>query len=94
MIKLQAAGVPAGVAQNIKDLHQDPQLAYREHYWQSPPGLEVYTFEAPSARLSKTPASFQRPGPILGEHNDYVFLDLLGIDSDEYGQLIVQGVIG
>lgn len=95
MSKLQAVGVPAGVAQNIGDLHRDPQLAYRGHFWAvDEPALQQCTFEAPSARLSKTPPRFQRPGPILGEHNDYVFLDLLGLDSDEYGHLVVEGVIG
>lgn len=94
MLKLQAVGVAAGLAENIKDLHQDPQLAYREHFWvPEEPGLEAYTFEAPSARLSETPARYLRRGPLMGEHNDYVFLELLGMSQEEYARLIEEKVI-
>jgi benzylsuccinate CoA-transferase BbsF subunit len=95
MHKLQAAGVAAGVVENIKDLFEDPQLAFREHFWESKqPGMEAYTFEAPSARLTKTPGQFQRPGPLMGEHNDYVFSELLKLKDDDYNQLVVNGIIG
>ncbi len=95
MNKLQAAGVAAGVVKNIKDLHEDVQLAHRNHFWFSEePGMEAYTFEAPSARLTKTPARFYRRGPLLGEHNDYIFFELLKMDPEEFGKLIEEGVIG
>lgn len=95
MFRLQQAGIAAGLAQSIRDLEEDPQLRHRQHFWQSTEsGMEKFTFESPSARMSKTPARFQRPGPLLGEHNDYVFMDLLGMDSHEYAQLVEEGVIG
>ncbi len=94
MTKLQEAGVPASVVKNIKDLHQDPQLAYRGHFWStSEAGMEKFTFEAPPARLSKTPAQFRRRFPMLGEHNDYVYFDLLGLNGEEYAQLVEEQVV-
>ncbi|MBI2858320.1 MAG: CoA transferase, partial [Chloroflexi bacterium] len=94
MVKLQNTGVAASVVKNIKDLHQDPQLAYRGHFWQTDEaGMEKFTFEAPPARLSKTPARFRRRFPMLGEHNDYVYFDLLGLSSEEYAQLVEEKVI-
>ncbi|MBI2958203.1 MAG: CoA transferase [Chloroflexi bacterium] len=94
-LRLQQAGIPAAVAETVQDLDEDPQLLHRDHFWKSTErGMEAFTFEAPSARLSSTPARFQRPGPLLGEHNDYVFFDLLGMDPAEYAQLVEEGVIG
>jgi len=93
-LKLQRAGIAAEVVKNIKDLHEDAQLTYRKHYWEpEEPGLAPFTFESPSARLSKTPARFQRRYPLLGEHNDYVFRELLGLDAEEYTQLIEEKVV-
>ncbi len=93
-LELQKARVAAEVVKNIKDLHEDPQLIHREHFWEpEEPGFELFTFEAPPARLSKTPAVFQRRSPFLGEHNDYVFSELLGIDAKEYAQLVEEKVI-
>ncbi|MFC1965485.1 CaiB/BaiF CoA transferase family protein [Chloroflexota bacterium] len=93
-LKLQEAGVAAEVVKNIEDLHKDPQLAHREHYWESPePGMEPFTFEAPSARLSETPARFQRRYPFMGEHSYHVFCKLLGLDANEYNRLVEEKVI-
>ncbi|MBI2859195.1 MAG: CoA transferase [Chloroflexi bacterium] len=94
MVKLQRAGIAAGVVKNARDVYHDPQLAHRQHFWESPEqGMEPYTFEAPSARLSATPAIFQRRFPFMGEHNDYVYNELLKIPPDEYVQLLDEGVI-
>ena len=94
IIRLQGAGVTAEVVKNAKDIYEDPQLAHRGHFWKpEDPGLEAYTFEAPSARLSLTPARLQRRHPLLGEHNAYVFFDLLGLDPEEYSKLVDEQVI-
>lgn len=93
-VKLQKAGIAAEVVKNIEDLHKDPQLAHREHFWKpEDPSLEACTFEAPSAKLSKTPARFQRPGPLLGEHSEYVCRELLGLEPEEYARLLEDKVI-
>ncbi len=44
-------------------------------------------------RLSETPGGIRRPAPLLGEHNDYVFGDLLGLSKDEIEKLIQDKVI-
>ncbi|MBI2958632.1 MAG: CoA transferase, partial [Chloroflexi bacterium] len=94
MLRLQEAGVAAEVVNNAADMHSDPQLAFRGHFWETDEvGMEPFTFEAPSSRLSLTPATFRRRGPFLGEHNDYVFLDLLGMSTEEFASLIEQKVI-
>ncbi len=91
---LQQAGIAAYVVADARDLYEDPQLNSREHYWMpDEPGLEPFTFEAPSARLSATPARLQRRFPLMGEHNDEVYLGMLGLDPEEYAGLVAEQVI-
>lgn len=94
MVKLQEAGIAAGVVKNARDVYEDPQFAYREHFWESAEeGMKPFTFEAPSARLSLTPARFRRRFPFMGEHSDYVYNDLLKLSAEEYASLVDEGVI-
>ena len=39
--------------------------------------------------LSKTPRETTRPSPCLGEHNEYVYKELLGMTDDEIAEHIV-----
>ena len=43
--------------------------------------------------LSKTPREITRPSPCLGEHNEYVYKELLGMTDDEIADCIAEGVI-
>jgi len=45
-------------------------------------------------RFSETPAHVRLPAPRRGEHNRYVFSDLLGLSSPETAELEREGVIG
>jgi crotonobetainyl-CoA:carnitine CoA-transferase CaiB-like acyl-CoA transferase len=45
-------------------------------------------------RFSETPAHVRLPAPRPGEHNRYVFGDLLGLSSEEMAELEREGVIG
>ena len=44
-------------------------------------------------RFSKTPTPVTKASPIMGESNDYVFGDLLGLSKDEIQRLVDDGVI-
>ena len=93
MTLMQAAGVAAGVAQNSKDLHEDPQLKYRNHYWVlDHPETGPATYDSPSYRLSKTPAQPRMPAPCLGEHNELVCSQMLGMSDEEFVELVAEGV--
>ncbi len=95
MEQLQKAGVRAGVVQNSRDFHQDPQLSHQKHYWEleDDPDKEWFTYESFGYHLSETPLKMTRPFPHLGEHNYHVFCELLGINDDEFAQLVADGVI-
>jgi crotonobetainyl-CoA:carnitine CoA-transferase CaiB-like acyl-CoA transferase len=81
---LQWNGVPSGVVKTTADIYDDPQLHYRHHFVtlsHSEDGDEIY--ETPSFKLSQTPARLERAAPCIGEHNDYVYKELLGLSEKE-----------
>jgi benzylsuccinate CoA-transferase BbsF subunit len=94
MALLQEHGVPAGVVQDARDLYEDPQLRHRGHYQMRPHAeMGEIPLEMPAIRFSATPVRLDRPAPLLGEHNDHVFRDLLGYPQDEFDHLIAEGII-
>ncbi|MXX81129.1 MAG: CoA transferase [Chloroflexi bacterium] len=92
MERLQNAGVPAGVVQTPEDLRNDPQLAHRGHFWMlDHPTMGHRAYDAPSFRLSETPAELTKAAPLLGEDNEYVYKDIVGMSDEEYVEHLVSG---
>jgi len=93
MTMMQAAGVSAGVVQTSQDLHADPQLKHRNHYWVlDHPETGPSTYDSPAYKLSRTPDQARMPAPCLGEHNQFVCSEILGIADEEFIQLLDEGV--
>jgi benzylsuccinate CoA-transferase BbsF subunit len=91
---MQQSGVAAGLVSNARDMVEDPQMKHynffeeREH-----PVQKVIPFShGPGFRLSGDTYEVGRP-TLLGEHNDYVYTQLLGFSDDEFAALIAEGVI-
>ena len=94
MALLQEAGVPAGVVQHLRELLQDPQLAHRRHFVPLDHAvLGVLPYERSGFRLSESPGGFDDSGPLLGEDNDLVLGEILGLSPAEIEQLIADEVI-
>lgn len=94
MSLMQASGVAAGVVSNAKDQAEDPQLAHY-HYFEERehPVMGKFPFyHGPPFRLSETPYEIGR-ATLIGEHNDYVYTEILGLPDEEFAQLIAEGVI-
>ncbi len=90
---LQDYGVPAGVVATTQDLHEDPQLQHRRHFRTlEHGGIGPVPFDGPSFRLSKTPDT-QFTAPCLGEHNDMVLRDILGMTDAEVDALGASGAL-
>jgi crotonobetainyl-CoA:carnitine CoA-transferase CaiB-like acyl-CoA transferase len=91
--QLQAAGVPAEPVLTIPELVVDPHLNERA-FWEEVTHRDAgtWTTEAPAWRFSRTPAHVRLPAPTFGEHNDYVFRDLLGLSDDDIAALERDGV--
>jgi formyl-CoA transferase len=43
--------------------------------------------------MSRTPGELRAPGPALGQHNDEVFSEMLGLDAAEIARLKEERVI-
>lgn len=95
METLQAAGVPAGVVQNARDvLENDPHLKARGYYvYLDHPEAGRTAYDGPGFRLSKTPGGPQSPAPLLGEHTAFVCREVLGMDDEEVAQLVMESVL-
>jgi len=94
MALLQGQGVAAGVVQDASDLAQDPQLNERGFFIElDHPELGKTISDAVPIRLSDTPARYTRAAPVLGQDNDYVYRELLGMSQDELTELKRQGII-
>ena len=91
---LQKAGVAAMPSLSNEEIVNDPHFKQRgvsttvEH----PVMGKVAVFGAPW-RFSKTPIKITKAAPVMGESNDYVFRELLGLSSNEISRLVEEGVI-
>jgi crotonobetainyl-CoA:carnitine CoA-transferase CaiB-like acyl-CoA transferase len=95
MHQLQAAGVCAGAVQNAEDTNEtDPQLAHRGIFFElDHPVIGLARFEGTPIQFSNTGPDNWRSAPLLGEDNDFVFKELLGISDSEYASLLADGIV-
>ena len=92
---LQMEGIPVHTVAKPSDLYKDPQLNHRRYFTPlEHPVMGIQDFETQACYiLSKTPRKVTMPPPCLGEHNAYVFKELLGMNDDEIADHIVDGSI-
>ncbi len=93
MSLMQAAGVAAGVVQTGEDLLvRDPQLKHRHFFWEfDHPEIGKHRIGGLSFMLSKSPFEVRR-APLLGEHNEYLLKEILGMSDEEIVELVIEGV--
>ena len=89
---LQAKGVPSGVVQNGRDvLDGDEHLKARGYYvYLDHPEAGRTAYDGPPFRLKKTPGRLRSPAPGLGEHNEQVCKEILGMSDDEIAEALVE----
>jgi crotonobetainyl-CoA:carnitine CoA-transferase CaiB-like acyl-CoA transferase len=91
---LQSAGVAATPVMDSDEVLADPHMIERGFVTQVE---HQETGSRPMGTVSwaidgERPSNF-RPAPLLGEHNQYVFCDLLGLSEEEVNGLVESGVI-
>ena len=80
--------------QDFSDVHADPQLAHRGHFFRmTHPFLGEGDYERNGFRLSDGDGGFRRSAPTLGQDNDYVLGELLGLSTKDQQQLAADGVL-
>jgi benzylsuccinate CoA-transferase BbsF subunit len=91
---LQKAGVAAAPCADTEDRYFDPHFQKREIIVNvEHPATGVDFDPKVVCNLSETPGEIRRPAPLLGEHNNYVFGELLGLSQDEIEALTEKKVI-
>jgi crotonobetainyl-CoA:carnitine CoA-transferase CaiB-like acyl-CoA transferase len=97
MMTLQGLGVPAGIARLPQDLAADPHLMTTGH-WQVCNRAFIGPHLEPSAAYregdAQLPYKIEHLAPTLGQHNDDVLRDVLGLTADEIAQLAQDQIIG
>lgn len=92
---LQSRGVPAGPVLDDADAYEDPHLRERAFFVplkQADCGEHLYP--GPPWKLSEAPKEMRHPPVRLGEHNEYIYKQLLGYSDQEYEEFERQGHIG
>jgi len=94
MTLMQLRKIPAGIVSTIEDTFNDPNMRFRQHlvYLEHPViGRHAYINEA--IRFSKTPPDLRKAAPCLGEDNEQVYKEFLGLTDAQIADLLVAGVI-
>jgi formyl-CoA transferase len=87
-------GVPAGLIYRAPDMLSDPQFAARDAIVSvQHPDYGDLKMQNVAPKLSETPGRIRSIAPGLGEHNDQVYLELLGLPGGRYEELKAKRVI-
>jgi len=91
---LAMAGVPAAPVNNVAEMVADPQVRAREMFVElDHPIYGPLTTTGTPLKLSETPGQLRWLAPMPGEHNEEVFVGLLGYSRDDLARWRAEGVI-
>ncbi len=91
---LQSAGVPAGVVQRSSDLLRDPQLAHRRFFrYMDHPEMGNIPYSGHQFRIDGYESGPRFPAPLLGQHNELVLREILGMTDEEIAEALAAGGI-
>ena len=91
--RLQKAGIAACASLSTKQLTHDPQMAARQFFLEVEHAvLGKVLLSGLPFRFSDSPRGNYTVAPLLGEHNQYVFGQLLGLSTEEINRLTAENV--
>jgi len=91
---LQAACVPAGIVQNAEGLAYDPHLLERDWFVKlQHPTLGKNVSDSSPIRFGQRSTSNWKSSPLLGEDNQYVYTELIGLTDQEFSSYVEKGII-
>ncbi|MEO8539916.1 MAG: CoA transferase [bacterium] len=94
MHSLQAVGVSATPVLEASRMFTDPQLREREFFkTQTQRASGTFEYVGPLWQFGETPVEFSQPPVMFGEHNDYVYREILKLSDAEYETLKAGGHI-
>lgn len=87
-------GIPCGIMATAKDLVESPLLNAREAIvFKEYPGVGEVALPGVVVKMSGTPGEIKRRPPMLGEHNEEILRDYLGMTSEEVAELARKKII-
>jgi crotonobetainyl-CoA:carnitine CoA-transferase CaiB-like acyl-CoA transferase len=94
--ELATGGVPAGYVVDGRDIAVNPQMLHRGFFEvEDHPVTGAHNIPTVPFRYRRRGGGWMhRPSPTIGQHNDEVLRELLGLDHDELAQLREQQLIG
>lgn len=95
ILRQPATGVPSGLIYRAPEMLEDPHFKAREAIVSTAhPHFGTLRMQNVAPKLSLTPGSVRASAPeLVGEHNDEVYLRLLGMDVGRYAELKARRVI-
>jgi CoA:oxalate CoA-transferase len=92
--QLNDAGVPCGKINKVPEVMSEPQIQARKMIVElEHPGIGKVPLVGVPIKLSETPGEINTPAPAVGEHNEEVYGNLLGLTPEQVSQLEEEGVI-
>ena len=92
--QLQGLGIEAVPVADFGDVHDDPQLASRDHFVHlTHPLMGPGLYEHNGFRIADAPGGYHRAGPTLGQDNEWVLGELLGVTPEEQARLHEAGAL-
>jgi crotonobetainyl-CoA:carnitine CoA-transferase CaiB-like acyl-CoA transferase len=90
---LDEARVPSGPIFSVEDMMSNPHFIARGLFEEVDVNGKPLKIPAMVPKLSDTPGRTDWPGPEIGEFNDEIYRELLGLSAEELASLREQGVI-
>jgi crotonobetainyl-CoA:carnitine CoA-transferase CaiB-like acyl-CoA transferase len=91
---IRSAGLPCAKVATIDEVVDDPQIRHRDMLVEiDHPTVGSVPMAGLNVRFSETSETIRRHPPLLGQHNEEVYREWLGMSRDEVGQLAARGLI-
>jgi crotonobetainyl-CoA:carnitine CoA-transferase CaiB-like acyl-CoA transferase len=91
---MREASVPAGKLFTAEDMLSDEQYAARQNIVTvDDPEIGPFPMQNVVPRLSETPGGVRWTGPKLGQHNEEVFKEVLGMNEEDLDGLRERGIV-
>ena len=91
---MREASVPAGKLFTAEDMLSDEHYAARQNIVEvEDPDIGPFPMQDVVPRLTETPGRVRWTGPKLGQHNDEVFKEALGLREEDLGGLRERGIV-
>jgi crotonobetainyl-CoA:carnitine CoA-transferase CaiB-like acyl-CoA transferase len=91
---VRGAGLPCAKVATIDEVVEDPQLKHREMLVEiDHPAAGKFPMHGLNVHFSDTKEEIRRPAPLLGQHNQEIYGEWLGMTDEELARLREKGVI-